>query len=110
MCDTHSDKWGDDAKQEFGNRVSKKFFEHFISMIPWPKSVTMTYQEFFIIELKFPWAVIYRNIKLLFEISVHPHVMISYKKVHWNSRISDFSEFTKNADKSFWDHFFIFKP
>src|SRR5690606_29147303 len=53
---------------------------------------------------------IYGNIQFLFKIIVHPQIVVSHKKVDFDSAVAKFGQFSKNTHKAFWYHRFVFKP
>src|SRR5665213_3543765 len=70
----------------------------------------MSYKKIFAIKFKSSRLMKNFDIKLLFEIAIHPHIMIANKKFYDNTIIRKLGKFPQNSYKSFRNHFFVFVP
>src|SRR5436190_18842727 len=49
-------------------------------------------------------------VQFLFKIIVHPEIMIAYKEMNGDARVSDLGDLSDQSDRSFWNGVLVFVP
>jgi hypothetical protein len=98
------------AVKPFGKRIGKYLFHPFISFIPGAETISMPDKEFFTTEFELLRIVKNRNIQFLFEIIVHPKIMVPNEEIYRDSAITNFSQLSQSPHESFRHYMFILEP
>jgi hypothetical protein len=70
----------------------------------------MAYEKVLATAGKFLWAAVYRDIQFLWEVVIHPQVVVAYKEEDRQSTIAKLSELAQYTYKTAGNHRLVLEP